>query len=216
MKKRVINIIYYIGRPCAGKTTSSKKLDNNKTSFHFSTGEIMREEMKAETELGKILKEQLTGKNLGKLAKPELSSAITFSAIKKKVESTKGTINIILDGFPRDLKQKQFLDQHILDYEKDNLVKMEKQIIILDVSKENIIKRMLNRRDTSEVKRLDDTPEVLESRIKIYEDEISEIIAHTPMDKKIYIKGDGSEEYIVSKLKGYLKQPKANVKKNLQ
>ena len=94
--------IIFIAPPAAGKGTQSDMLTNNFGYIHISTGDMLREEIKADTELGKSIKNII---DEGKL----VSDDIIITLIRNKLSNIKGK-PFILDGFPRTLNQAQNLD----------------------------------------------------------------------------------------------------------
>ncbi len=127
-----MNIIL-LAPPAAGKGTQSALLENYYQLCHISTGDLLRDALKQDTEEAKELKEIMAQ---GKLVSDEM--------ILKLIENTLTTSNLkngyILDGFPRTLKQA-------IDY--DNLLKKMNQkidyVLCLDIDKEILKKRIVGR-----------------------------------------------------------------------
>lgn len=90
-----------LGAPGVGKGTYSKMLVERKGFIQISTGDMIREEIKKETELGRKAKE-LYDKGI---LTPD---AIVIGMVREKLKETKG--DIILDGFPRTIKQAEALE----------------------------------------------------------------------------------------------------------
>ncbi len=120
--------IIFIAPPAAGKGTQSEMLTNNFNYEHISTGDMLREEIKADTELGKSIKNII---DEGKL----VSDDIIIALIRKKLSEIKGK-PFILDGFPRTLSQAESLD---------SIVDNDYEVIYLDIDKETAIKRIEGR-----------------------------------------------------------------------
>ena len=123
-----------LGAPGAGKGTQAKKIVQRFKISHISTGNILRNEIKNDTELGRnagnFVKE-------GKLVPDELIIEIIKKELGKK-QSDKG---FLMDGFPRNLKQAKMF-QDMLDLLGTKL----DSVINIDVSKDEIIKRLTSRR----------------------------------------------------------------------
>ena len=125
--------ILFLGAPGCGKGTQSKILIEKYGIPQISTGDLLREEMGSESDLGKKLK------NI--MAKGEfVDDEIVLSLVSKKIESIECKNGFILDGFPRNLSQAKSLD--IL------LNKMSKNIdhvLFIDVPDEVLIERCTGR-----------------------------------------------------------------------
>ena len=118
--------IIFIAPPAAGKGTQSNLLKDKYGYVHISTGDMLREIVSSNSELGKVVKNIIDKGNL-------VSDDLIFKLLKSKLNSIKGK-PFILDGFPRTLNQALFLDN---DLKIDNYI-----VIYLDLSKEDAIKRI--------------------------------------------------------------------------
>ena len=148
-----MNIILF-GPPGAGKGTQSKYLINKTKGFQISTGDLLRDEMKKQTEIGKLITNDM---NNGMFVNDEIVNKI----IKKIALDPNKSGNLIFDGYPRSLSQAKFLDallegsNQIIDY-----------VIFLNVNKETIIKRIEKRKFLE--KRLDDDLNTILKRYDTY------------------------------------------------
>ena len=124
--------IIFIAPPAAGKGTQSDMLTKNFGYEHISTGDMLREEIKADTELGKSIKNII---DEGKL----VSDDIIITLIRNKLSNIKGK-PFILDGFPRTLNQAQNLDTILNENNIDNY-----EAIYLEIDEEVASKRILGR-----------------------------------------------------------------------
>lgn len=138
--------IILIGAPGSGKGTVGKKLSKVLQIPTISVGDIFRDNMKRQTELGKLIYETM---QQGKL----VSDKIVLKVVQERINCEDCQNGFILDGFPRTVEQaKAFSKICKVDF-----------IFNLNVSKRELIKRLSGRgRD-------DDTPEVIKERIKIHE-----------------------------------------------
>ncbi len=102
-----MNIILF-GPPGAGKGTQSKYLVNKIKGFQISTGDLLRDEMKNQTEIGKLITKDM---NEGKFVSDEIINNI----IKKIVFDSKKKEKLIFDGYPRSLSQAKYLDMLLKD-----------------------------------------------------------------------------------------------------
>ena len=128
-----MNIILF-GPPGAGKGTQSKYLVKKINGFQISTGEMLRNEIKNETEIGKMI---ITDMNDGKFVSDEIVNKL----IKKFMLDPQKKNKLIFDGYPRSLSQAKNL-QILLD----NSNQVIDLIFFLNVSKDKIIKRIEKRK----------------------------------------------------------------------
>jgi adenylate kinase len=142
-----VNIILF-GPPGAGKGTQSKYLVNKLNNFQVSTGDILREEIKNNSEIGK----QITNiMNEGKF----VSDKIVNSLIEKLMLDPRKKDKLIFDGYPRSLSQAQYLDL-LLDKSNQKI----DHIFFLNVNKDTIIER-IEKRKTLENRSDDNTDTIL-------------------------------------------------------
>lgn len=126
--------IVLLGAPGSGKGTVGKILAENLKLAHISTGDLFRENLKNETELGKEAKKYI---DKGELVPDEL----TVKMLEKRMEEDDIINGAILDGFPRTKNQAIILDELLKS--KANKVDMALNI---DVPFDEIVKRISNRR----------------------------------------------------------------------
>ena len=183
----MFNLILF-GPPGSGKGTQSEKLIAKYGFKHLSTGDILRNEIKNGTALG------LEAKNLmdrGQL----VPDAVVIGMIRTALEQNPGVNGFLFDGFPRTNAQAEALDA-LLD-EKNTSIDV---VLALQVSKTELIKRLLNRGLTSG--RTDDVNEsVIGSRIEEYERKTAAVADHyRKLNKVVYIPGEGSVDQIFTSL----------------
>ena len=150
-----MNLILF-GPPGAGKGTQAKILINEYNIVQISTGDMLREEVKLETELGKTAKSIMDKGDL-------VSDKIIISMIEKRIIKPDCKNGFILDGFPRTLKQAVDLDI-ILNKLNINIDK----VIEIDVDEDILLKRITKRALESKFSRDDDNSEILKNRILVY------------------------------------------------
>ena len=148
------NIILF-GPPGAGKGTQSQFLREKYNLTYISTGEILREEIAAETELGLQVKEIIGQGNL-------VSDEIVAKIIEKKISENRESAGFLFDGYPRTVKQAEILDDMMKKFNM-NL----SGVLSLEVPEEMLIERMLERGKTSG--RADDNLESIKHRFVEYE-----------------------------------------------
>ena len=122
------------GPPGAGKGTQAKYLIKKLNAFQISTGEILREEIKKNTEIGKKISYDM---NDGKF----VSDEIVNNLIKNIVFDIKKKNRLIFDGYPRSLTQAKNLNQ-LLNETKQKI----DFIFFLNVNKETILNRIKKRK----------------------------------------------------------------------
>ena len=128
-----MNIILF-GPPGAGKGTQAKYLVKKINSFQISTGDLLRDEIKKDTEIGKkIINDMNDGKFVNDEIVNQLIEKIVFDPQKKD--------KLIFDGYPRSLSQAQNLN---LLLKKSN--QKLNHIFFLNVNKETIIQRIEKRK----------------------------------------------------------------------
>tara|TARA_R110002124_G_scaffold269958_1_gene438009 strand:- start:156 stop:722 length:567 start_codon:yes stop_codon:yes gene_type:complete len=181
------NIVLF-GPPGAGKGTQSKMLIKERNLIHLSTGDLLRSEKEAGTELGlkaKVLMDQ------GKLVPDE----VVIGMIRNKLESNKDANGFIFDGFPRTEKQAEALDQLL-----EELNTSISGMIALEVEDEELIKRLLERGKDSG--RADDqNREVIENRLKVYQNETAVLKSYYQKQNKFTsINGLGSLDEVFNRL----------------
>lgn len=142
------------GAPGCGKGTQADLLAKKFGLLPISTGNLYRNEMSNDTELGLLAKKYI---NDGKLC----PDSLTLDMLHKHLLSQPDGKGIILDGVPRTIAQAEMLDG--INYEHKIPVSL---VIYLNVEQDEIIHRILERAKISH--RSDDTPEVVEQRIKNY------------------------------------------------
>ncbi len=123
--------IIFLAPPAAGKGTFSNLLKDNYNYEHISTGDMLREEISKNTDLGQIVQEIMSA---GKY----VSDDIVIKLITQKLESIQGK-SFILDGFPRTLNQAIVLDEILKN------LKLDYQVIYLNVTEEIAKKRIMGR-----------------------------------------------------------------------
>ncbi len=183
-----MKIYILFGAPGAGKGTQAAMLAQKYKLLHWSTGDMLRAEVKSGSPLGKEIDSLIS---VGKLVNDQLISQMVI----QKIIEHKAVEGIILDGFPRTLAQAQILHQAL---EKEHL-KIEK-VINLEVNHEEVIQRILLRGSTSN--RADDQDEsTIRQRLQVYETQTKPLIDYYQHQKTlINIEGMGSIEDIFNRI----------------
>lgn len=183
----MFNLILF-GPPGSGKGTQSEKLIAKYHFKHLSTGDLLRSEIARKTPLG------LEAKNFmdnGQLVPDE----VVIGMISSALEENPGVVGFLYDGFPRTSKQAEALDK--LLQKKDHSINI---MLALDVTEEELVKRLLKRGETSG--RPDDNNEqVIRTRIQEYHKKTSPVSDHyIKQNKVVLVKGMGSVDEIFNSL----------------
>lgn len=185
-------ILVLLGPPGAGKGTQGLRLAEERDWCRLSTGDMLRDAIKAGTPLGKEVRENM---DAGKLVSDDIVVGIIADCIEEK-SCAKG---FILDGFPRTLAQAEALDQMLekKDRKLDAVIEMQ-------VNDEDLVKRITGRFTCAEcntgyhddfkrpkvegvcdecggtefVRREDDTEETVVSRLQAYHDQTEPLLPY--------------------------------------
>jgi len=183
----MFNLILF-GPPGSGKGTQSEKLVEKYGLIHLSTGNLLRQEITDKTPLGLEAKSFM---EKGQLVPDE----VVIGMIDSALEHHKDARGFLFDGFPRTVAQAEALDK-LLALKKTEIA----MLISLEVSEEELIRRLLHRGKTSG--RHDDIDEeVIRKRFAVYKNETSPVAEHYRKAGKFQsIKGEGSLEEIFNAL----------------
>jgi len=127
-----VNIILF-GPPGSGKGTQADNIAKNFKSYKISTGDLLREEIKKNTDLSKKIKTIIDQGSF-------VSDDIINNLIVKTLSNKKSINGLIFDGYPRNLNQAKNLDSLIKKYNQKISC-----VLSLNINKETIIKRVLGR-----------------------------------------------------------------------
>ena len=186
-------IIILLGAPGSGKGTVAVKLAQELKIPHISTGDILRENVKKETALGKEAKSFM---DAGKLVPDNKVSEMLFQRISEP-DAANG---YILDGYPRTVSQAKELDTRLSG--KTNII-----VIKLSANDDILIKRIVQR--GLESKRSDDTAEVAKQRLKVYYDQTEPVIDYYKKKGILQsVEADKKPEEVFAKIMEVYKNPK--------
>jgi adenylate kinase len=179
----MFNLILF-GPPGSGKGTQSEKLVDKYGLVHLSTGNLLREEIAQRTPLGLEAKSFM---DKGQLVPDEVVIGMVDSYFDKHKEAR----GFLFDGFPRTIAQAIALDK-LLELKRTEIA----AVVALDVSEEELVKRLLKRGETSG--RSDDNSEdVIRKRFSVYTNETTPVADHYRKARKFQaIKGEGSIDQI--------------------
>ena len=213
--------IMFIAPPAAGKGTQAELIVEKYHLPHISTGDILREISKEDSEMGEYVRETLAS---GQLVKDE----ITYQLIEDRLGKDDCKNGYIIDGFPRNLDQAIEYDKILkkLGYEVGN-------VILLDIDKKTLEKRITGRRlcescnaiynindpsNTPKVEsvcdvcggklyqRSDDNLESFQTRYQTYEEKTAPIIEHYRKQGVLKeVNGDDTVENIFKQIEKIIK-----------
>ncbi|MDD2482953.1 MAG: nucleoside monophosphate kinase [Candidatus Shapirobacteria bacterium] len=150
--------LFIIGPSGCGKSTQAKLIAEKYNLTHYSTGQLLRDEIAANSELGLKAKSYIDGGNL-------VPDEILFTILTTNLTKINNQ-NFIIDGFPRMLSQGQFIENYLSSQNQPLDL-----IIHLDVTFEEIQARRAARGvEFQDAARTDNTPEAMAARQKFYDD----------------------------------------------
>ena len=182
----MLNIILF-GAPGCGKGTQAQRLAEHYDLYHISTGEVIRGEIKAGTELGRSMEAYISR---GELA----PDSIVVEMVRNYMAShaDKGCI---FDGFPRTTAQAEIFDEMLSEVNSEVTT-----MVFMDVPEEELVRRILLRGKDSG--RADDSSEdVIRNRIEVYRQQ-TEIVAehYTRQQKYAAVNGLGTMDEVFERL----------------
>ena len=185
-----MNIVIF-GPPGAGKGTQSKYIVKQFNLKQISTGELLRKEIKTNTELGHKISSIINSGNL-------VSDDIVGNIIEKYISNDSYKNKLIFDGYPRNLIQAKNLDRLL----KRNDQKID-IALKLSVSLQTVKKRILERKNLE--KRADDNKEIAIRRYETYENNIKPVIDfYKQYDLLKEVNGEGSISEISDEISGLI------------
>jgi len=187
----MLNFLIF-GPPGSGKGTQSVKLAQKFNLLHLSTGDMLRAEIAAGTEIGK--------KMSAIMAKGELvPDEVVIEMIAAKIDNAKDVRGFLFDGFPRTVAQTVALEKML----NDRGMKID-CMLVLEVDHDELVKRLILRAEQSG--RPDDKdPAVIENRIEVYREKTEPIIEYCRA-KGLYepVNGVGNIDDIFLRLSGIM------------
>ena len=189
----MFNLILF-GPPGSGKGTQSEQIIEKFHLVHLSTGDLLRSQIAQQTALGLEAKKLM---DKGQLVPDEVVVGMISTALEENPQA-KG---FLFDGFPRTAAQAEALDS-LLEIKKTPV----KVMLALDVSEDELVKRILKRGQSSG--RSDDTDEtIIAARVAEYKNK-TEAVAdyYRKSDKVVMVSGEGSIDEIFARLSGEIEK----------
>ena len=154
MKQRLL----FLGPPGAGKGTQAQRLAQSQGLLHLSTGDLLRAEVQAGSELGRQAE--------AVMARGELvSDALVLAIVRSRLQQGSG--GWLLDGFPRNLAQAEALDTLLQE-----LAQPIELVVLMELDDAVLIQRLLSRG------RSDDNEQVIRHRLEVYREQTAPLISH--------------------------------------
>ena len=186
-----LEVLIFLGPPGSGKGTQAKILTDKLNLNHLSVGDLLRENILNNTELGKLASSYVKS---GELVPDELIIDLMDSYITNIKNKTDNS-GIILDGFPRTINQAIALENKI-----KQLNVSIKAVINLDIPDQKILNRLAARG------REDDKPELIKNRLKVYRNQTEPLLEfYSERSLLETINGDQSETDVSSAIINVLK-----------
>ena len=167
-----MNFILF-GPPGAGKGTQAKMLIDKFNIVQISTGDMLRDEVKSQSALGKSAKAIMDRGDL-------VSDNIIIAMIKKRIQMSDCNNGFILDGFPRTLNQAIELEGLLEDLK----IKID-NVIQIEVDENLLLERINKRALENESIRNDDKSSILKNRIIVYKKDTMPVIDYYKNLKKL-------------------------------
>ena len=176
-----------LGAPGSGKGTQAARLKEHLQVPHISTGDLLRAEVKAGTELGLKAKAVMDRGDL-------VSDDILLGMLEDRLSRADVAGGFILDGYPRNLAQAAALGELLarIGQPMDHAVQ-------LDVDTELLVQRIAHRAKLEG--REDDTPEVVRNRLNVYNDLTAPVIEYYRQRGMLkVVHGEGSMDEVFTRI----------------
>jgi len=210
-------VLLLFGPPGSGKGTQSGRISNWLGIPAISTGDMLREEIKAGSALGNAAQSIMASGGL-------VGDDLVNRMLAQRVSSPDSAHGFLLDGYPRTVEQAEYLDALLAERQLQTPI-----VLHLDVPMDALVGRLTSRRQCPKCKRIynllqlpprvpgicdddgtplitrkDDSKEVVTERIRTYDEVTRPVLAYY-QDRKYYqIRGDRSPEYIFEAISGVL------------
>jgi len=188
-----LEVLIFLGPPGSGKGTQAEILTDKLKYFHISIGDLLRENISKNTDLGKLATKYVDS---GELVPDDLIIELVNSTLHRLQNENSQFQGVILDGFPRTLNQAESLESKIKD--SGALIKA---VIYLDILDEKIISRLQSRG------RNDDKPELIRNRLNVYREQTEPLLGFYSEKKLLEpVNGDQGLEEVNNNILNVLKE----------
>lgn len=195
----MINLVLF-GPPGAGKGTQAAYLSKEYQLIHLSTGDMLRKEIADDTPIGHAAKDLISHGEL-------VPDTLVIELIQERLDTNPCANGFLFDGFPRTVPQAEALDTLLVHYGRN-----VSAMLSLEVEREELISRLMNRGETSG--RSDDSDRnVIENRIQVYIEKTEPLIKYyLEAGKYESINGIGTVDEITERLKECIDRIPLNAK----
>jgi adenylate kinase len=205
-----VNYVIIVGPQGAGKGTQAAAVAPQLGLEHVATGDLFREILKSDSELGKEVRHYY---DQGALVPDALTVKVLFAHIEKLQQQNPDVRGVLLDGFPRNEAQAESLDSALAERGESIAA-----VVLVDVPRDELMKRLTGRLVCSECgatyhrefnpprsanecdkcggdlyQRSDDTPEAVSKRLGIYYEQTEPILDHY-RDQGVLLEIDGNRD----------------------
>jgi len=182
--------LIFLGPPGAGKGTQAAIIAESFEVPHISTGEILRTHVTQETDLGQKAKDYM---DRGELVPDQL----ILDMVQHRLEQSDAQNGWVLDGFPRNIFQADFVATTVLQGDSPDQEKArELRVINLDVPDEILVQRLLARG------RQDDHEEIIRHRLQVYREQTAPLIDYYGERQQLHhIDGNRSMDEVTQELR---------------
>ena len=188
--KNMLNVVIF-GAPGSGKGTQSELIISKYGLYHISTGDILRQEIKKQTELGAIAEDYI---KQGQLIPDEL----IIKMLAEVLDANPQAKGYIFDGFPRTIAQGEALNEMLRERNTSIVA-----VLILIVDEKELINRLIKRGEESG--RTDDNLEVIQSRLEVYREQTEPLKEYYKKKGKLFqIKGNNVIEEVFEQITNVL------------
>jgi len=190
------NLFLIIGAPGSGKTTDASIIaEKNDNIVHYSTGDMLREEVGSGSKLGQEIESYISK---GALVPLKIIVDTIVSAINN------APVNVLIDGYPRSVEQMTAFDELVAHEDNINLAAVIEVRVSEQVAKDRILGRAADAKPGEE--RSDDSIEIFFDRMKIYTDPLAEIQDFYSKKKLLeVINGARTLEVVVEDMENFVK-----------
>lgn len=176
--------IVIFGPPGAGKGTQGVRLAEKLKITHLATGDMLRAEVAAGSELGVLAKQYMERGDL-------VPDDVIIGMIRSHLTDGDG---MVLDGFPRTITQAKALDEALQQAD----LPLDKSIYF-SVDRQQLINRLINR--AAEQGRSDDTPDTINRRMDVYDEQTAPVLEYySSSGRVIEVDGTGTPDEVFERL----------------
>jgi adenylate kinase len=177
-----------MGPPGVGKGTQAKALAQGSGWIHLSTGEVFRDHIRRQTDLGRRVKSYL---DRGEYVPDD----VTVDLVRDRLQNIPPSTRVLFDGFPRTVAQAEALDRLL-----PQMGRKVGAVLILEAPRDELYARLSSRALAQN--RADDTPEVIANRLDVYDEQTRPVISYYEDHGLVKrVNGVGRVEDITSRLR---------------